>query len=140
MNTKQVGTLGEKAAEEFLKKHGYKVVANNYATSGSELDLVAYKRGILVFAEVKTRSSDAFGAPAEAVNQEKRYRLRNAARGFWFEQNKYGKLPVWSWLCRDFVLKKVKLARLDIIEVYLDNGTVSSINHLENQEIYSFIK
>lgn len=137
--TKQTGKAGEEAAEKYLKKKGFRVIASDYATSGGELDLVAYRRGALVFVEVKTRSGNAFGTPAEAVGTLKRRRLRAAARGFWYEQRKYGMIPVWSRLRRDFVLRRVKSARLDIAEVYLENGAVSKINIIENAENYEWL-
>lgn len=137
--SKEIGKIGEEYAEKHLKKQGYKVIANNYAVAGSELDLVAYKRGALVFVEVKTRSSNAYGSPAEAVTTLKLRKLRAAARGFWYEQQKFGCIPVWSRLKNDFTLKKVKSARLDIAEIYLDCGSVRRINIIENAEDYIWL-
>ncbi len=137
--TKEIGSIGEAATEKFLSKKGFRVVANNYITNGSELDLVAYKRGVLVFVEVKTRSSDKFGTPKEAVVGSKIKKLRFAASGFWYEQKRYGLLPVWSRLKRDFVLKKIKHARLDIAEVFLKNGRVEKINLIEEVESYDWL-
>ena len=64
--SKQTGRAGEEAAGRYLEKKGFRVIASDYATSGGELDLVTYRRGALVFVEVKTRSGNAFGTPAEA--------------------------------------------------------------------------
>lgn len=137
--TKETGAIGEKYTEEYLKRRGFRVIANNYAVSGSEIDLVAYKRGALIFVEVKTRSGNSFGTPAEAVTELKRRKLRYAARGFWYEQQKFGCIPVWSPLFRDFLPRKVKTARLDIAEVYLENGEPKRINIIENAEDYSWL-
>lgn len=137
--TKQTGRAGEETAGKYLEKKGFRVIASNYATSGGELDLVVYRRGALVFVEVKTRSGNAFGTPAEAVGELKRRRLRAAARGFWYEQQKYGRIPVWSRLRRDFVLRKVMSARLDIAEIYLVEGIVRKINIIENAEDYDWL-
>ncbi len=137
--TKETGSIGEKYTEKYLKRNGFRVVANNYAVSGSEIDLVAYKRGVLIFVEVKTRSGSSFGTPAEAVTELKRRKLRYAARGFWYEQQKFGCIPVWSPLLRDFSLRKVRNARLDIAEVYLENGEPERINIIENAEDYSWL-
>lgn len=137
--TKETGGIGEKYTEKYLKRHGFRVIANNYAVSGSEIDLVAYKRGVLIFVEVKTRSGSSFGTPAEAVTELKRHKLRYAARGFWYEQQKFGCIPVWSWLKNDFTLKKVKTARLDIAEVYLEGGIVKNINIITNAEDYAWL-
>ncbi len=137
--TKEIGTKGERLVEKYLAKKGYKIVANNYTVAGSEIDIVAYKKKILVFVEVKTRSGDSFGAPADAVNELKRRKLRFAARGFWHEQQKYGRLPVWSPLRRDFALRKVEAARLDIAEVYIERGGGMRINIIENAEEYDWL-
>ena len=59
--------------------HGYEVVARNWRCRDGELDLIARHGRSLVFCEVKTRSSDAFGVPAEAVTREKRARIRRLA-------------------------------------------------------------
>lgn len=75
------GRLGEDLAHRYLRKHGCTIAARNYRSpSGSgEIDLVAWDRGRLVFVEVKTRTSADFGAPASAVDAEKRTRLLWAA-------------------------------------------------------------
>lgn len=137
--TKQTGKAGEEAAGRYLEKQGFRIIASDYATSGGELDLVAYRKGALVFVEVKARSNNAFGTPAEAVGELKRRRLRAAAKGFWYEQQKYGRIPVWSRLRRDFVLRRVMSARLDIAEVYLEDGIVRKINIIENFEDYNWL-
>jgi len=96
--------------------------------------LVAFRRGVLAFVEVKTRSGDSFGTPAEAVGAEKRAHLKDAARGFVYEQVKYGMIPVYSRLLRRQVMRRVKKQRFDIAEVYMTRErTVESINILEDQ-------
>lgn len=78
------GRLGEDLAYRYLRRRGCTVVARNYkARSGAgEIDLVAWHGGVLVFLEVKTRSSSDFGAPDAAVDQEKRQRIAIAAREY----------------------------------------------------------
>jgi putative endonuclease len=78
------GRLGEDLAHRYLRGHGCTVVARNYRTmSGSgEIDLVAWQGETLVFVEVKTRATDAFGDPDRAVDAEKEDRLRRAARDY----------------------------------------------------------
>ena len=128
-----IGRAGEDAAAEYLKKKAYTVLATNYATCGFELDIVAYKRGTLVFAEVKTRSGDAFGTPADAVDDIKRRRIKAAADGFIREQVRFGSVPVWSRLFRRMREKPVKAVRYDVIEVYVTRiGEVEKINLIEN--------
>lgn len=59
--------------------HGYEVVERNWRTRAGELDLIVRRGRTFVFCEVKTRTSDAFGAPVEAVTRDKQIRLRHLA-------------------------------------------------------------
>jgi len=80
-NTRQeTGYLGEDAAERMLKGRGYGILERNFLVRGGEIDLVAWRKGILVFVEVKTRRGRGFGTPAEAVDLKKRKRLEKAAK------------------------------------------------------------
>jgi len=79
---KSLGYLGERAAEKFLKRCGYKIVARGLRLPTGELDLVAVDGRTVVFVEVKTRSSAHFGQPAEAVDDYKQMRLTRAALGY----------------------------------------------------------
>src|SRR5215475_8633611 len=75
------GRVGEDLAHRHLRRQGCIIVARNYrppATPG-EIDLVAWEADRLVFVEVKTRTSEDFGAPDAAVDHEKRRRLLWAA-------------------------------------------------------------
>ena len=76
---KLLGLKGEKIAEKALKKQGYKVVCNNYVTPLGEADLVCEKDGSLFFVEVKTRTSNKFGTPAQAVDYKKQKKYRDIA-------------------------------------------------------------
>ena len=60
----------------WYEARGYEVLARNWRVREGELDLVVARDGALVFCEVKSRSSDAFGLPAEAVTVSKQARLR----------------------------------------------------------------
>jgi putative endonuclease len=71
-----LGTNGEAAVAEWYRDQGYEVVDTNWRCRQGEIDLIVRKGRILVFCEVKTRSSTAFGTPAEAVTRDKRDRLR----------------------------------------------------------------
>jgi putative endonuclease len=66
-------------AAELLKQRGYEVVGAGFAGRRGELDLVCRRGGELVVVEVKTRATDAFGTPAEAVGARKRRALMSAA-------------------------------------------------------------
>ena len=75
------GKRGEDLAHRYLQSQGHVVVARNYRTRGgtAEIDLVTEDAGTLVFVEVKTRGTDRFGAPEEAVDTEKRRRIVRGA-------------------------------------------------------------
>ncbi len=77
---KALGALGEQAAAEWYEAHGYSVTDRNWRVREGELDLVLLAAdGSIVFCEVKTRSSDRFGSPLEAVTPVKQRRLRTLA-------------------------------------------------------------
>jgi putative endonuclease len=76
------GRRGEQIAARHLKRCGYLILARNYRAAGAEIDLVALDGSTLVFVEVKFRAGPGFGTPAEAVDLQKRERIRRAARAF----------------------------------------------------------
>ena len=78
----QLGRTGERLAARHLRRRGYRIVARNFRAAGCEIDLIAIDRGTIVFVEVKTRTDDSFGLPAEAVDGEKRERIYRAAAAF----------------------------------------------------------
>lgn len=79
---RKLGDYGERKAARAYEAAGYEVVARNWRCGDGELDLVLRAEGMLVFAEVKTRTSDLFGHPAEAVTRAKQARIRRLARRF----------------------------------------------------------
>ena len=79
MNRRALGARGESLAGDWYVARGYTVLARNWRTRSGELDLVLESGGVIVFCEVKTRTSDAFGAGVEAVTREKQLRLRRLA-------------------------------------------------------------
>ena len=78
----RLGARGEDLAVDWYRAAGYDVVARNWRCAEGELDVVVGRPGELVFCEVKTRSSDRFGIPAEAVTIAKQRRLRTLAARF----------------------------------------------------------
>ncbi len=110
VHKKVLGKKGEKLACEFLKKKKYKLLEKNYRTPFGEADIIAQDREWVVFIEVKTRTSDSFGVPAEAVTRQKRERYRKIAKCYWLEK---GVEPN---------------ARFDVIEVWADGR----VEHIEN--------
>ncbi len=77
--TRELGHAGEKAAAALLRSLGYAIVGAGFLARRGELDLVCRRGDQLVVVEVKTRSSDAFGTPLEAVGPRKRRALMAAA-------------------------------------------------------------
>lgn len=100
----RLGEKGEGLAERFLKKKGYKIIERNFKTRIGEIDLIADDSGTLVFIEVKTRESIAYGKPFEAVNYLKKRKIANVAL---------------LYLKR---LKEVPPCRFDVVSIYYDNG------------------
>lgn len=78
----QTGAAGEELAAQWYQRNGYSVVARNWRCREGELDLVVARDRVIVFSEVKTRRSDRFGVPAEAVTARKQRRLRVLAARF----------------------------------------------------------
>lgn len=81
-HNRRYGIRGEDLAARWYVEHGYEVVARNWRCRAGELDLVVAGHGAVVFCEVKARSSDRFGLPAEAVTPAKQRRLRALAGRF----------------------------------------------------------
>lgn len=77
-----LGARGEDAAAAWYAARGYDVVARNWRCRDGEIDLVVRDGRLFVFCEVKTRTTDAFGTPAEAITRQKQMRLRRLAARF----------------------------------------------------------
>lgn len=76
------GRDGEKAAERFLKKKGYRILETNFRGSAGEIDIVGEQDGVLAFVEVKSRAGNELGHPAEALTPHKRKKIGQVARQF----------------------------------------------------------
>ncbi len=79
MTRKETGDRGEKAARDFLKKRGYRIVETNFRCREGEIDIIARQRDCLVFVEVRTKSGVAYGSPEESVTRTKAAHMRAAA-------------------------------------------------------------
>ena len=80
--TENIGRKGEALAAKYYMHRGYLLLNHNYRTRMGELDLVLYKDGQLVFAEVKTRTGAMLDRPAAAVDARKQQRLILAAQQY----------------------------------------------------------
>ena len=74
-----IGKWGEELATRYLKRKGYTILARNIHTLHGEIDIVASKESLLVFVEVKTRSSHTFAYPEDSVTRRKQTAMLSAA-------------------------------------------------------------
>ena len=82
----ELGSEGEKRVAEWYEENGYFLVDRNWRCAEGEIDLVVRRDRTVVFCEVKTRSSNAFGEPVEAVTEAKKFKVRKAATR-WLTEN-----------------------------------------------------
>ena len=82
-----LGKKGEETAVGLLKGNGYKILLRNYKTKLGEIDIIASDKGTICFVEVKTRQSDRFGLPSEAISASKQRQISKAALTFLKERN-----------------------------------------------------
>lgn len=90
-----IARLGEEKAVEFLKKIGYKIIDRNFRRGYGEIDIVAIdpsagSRQILVFVEVKTRTSNQYGSPLEAITF---WKLKSLVKTAQYYKMTHPKLP-----------------------------------------------
>lgn len=76
---KMVGNSGEEFAARILEDEGYMILERNFRTRIGEIDIIASKDGVVHFIEVKTRTSDEYGCPADAVTESKQNTIRRSA-------------------------------------------------------------
>ena len=74
-----LGNFGESFAVNFLRKNGYRILERNYKTKTAEIDIITQKGEYIIFIEVKTRQTENFGRPAEAVDRRKQQKIIAAA-------------------------------------------------------------
>ncbi len=107
-----LGIAGEKHAVRFLRRMGYRLVTRNYRCAVGEIDIVALDGPVIVFVEVKTRSSRQHADPEDAVNAVKQARLSRAAR-FFLRQTR----------CEG------RAARFDVLAITCEAGDCMNVEH-----------
>ena len=110
MNTKIPGTCGEVIAFNYLKQNNYKILYTNFTCKIGEIDIIATKDDVLIFVEVKARSSKKFGLPREAVTPYKQNKIKMVA-SYYIQKTKSYNIN----------------CRFDVIEILGDD-----INHIKN--------
>ena len=117
MKKQLVGAFGEAKAAEYLRRNKYKIVALNYSCRYGEIDIIAMRKKVLCFVEVKLRKTGSFAQPLEHVTALKQQKIKTTAQIFIQEFDKD---------C-DF--------RFDVIEVFAPQGIDTQnveINHIED--------
>jgi putative endonuclease len=109
-----LGKKGEQLAQEYHISKGYKIRHTNWRFGKCELDIVAEKDGFLVVVEVKTRSTDYFGHPTEAINHKKIRRIVYATQSY---------IVAYNWNME---------TRFDVISILPDSHGNYNIEHIEN--------
>ena len=132
MNSKTSGRIGEAAAEAYLKGKGHRIITVNYRTYGGELDIVSLRGGVLVFTEVKSKSSGYRGSPRDELGGVKTKNLVRAA--YWFRKTECsgGRVPYYTGIGRLRFMLKYKNYRFDLVEVFLQGDTAVQIIHTKN--------
>lgn len=108
MSSYTVGLLGEMQAARYLRRQGMLILARRFRAAHGEIDLIAREGETLVFVEVKTRKNGRIGDGVQAVNAEKKKRIRFAAKAY-------------------LSAHPAALVRFDVIEI-----TASGIRHIKN--------
>lgn len=110
-----LGRSGEEAAVHYLKKKKYRILDRGFRFHRGEIDIIALDRETLVFIEVKTRQSNHFGRPEEAVTPAKQAQLRRLAKAYLALKNLSG-----------------LACRFDILSLVADAETGYKIQHLRD--------
>jgi putative endonuclease len=109
-----LGHKGEALAKAHLEVTGYEIMDENWVFGKAEIDLVAYKEGIIIFTEVKTRTGNGFGEPEDFVDARKQKLLVQAADEYIYLMNHQGDV------------------RFDIISVLFDRNNNYKLKHIED--------
>jgi len=83
---KLLGKIGEDMAESMLFSEGYTILERNFRSYYGEADIICKKDGVLFFVEVKTRTSEKFGEPYEAVDEVRQFRMKKTAEYYLYRK------------------------------------------------------
>jgi len=109
-----LGRKGESLAKAHLENAGYEIMDENWTHDRAEIDLIAYKDSIIIFAEVKTRTGNFFGEPEDFVDARKQKLLVKAADEYIYLMNHQGEV------------------RFDIISILFDKQKNYTLKHIED--------
>lgn len=109
-----LGRKGESLAKAHLENAGYEIMDENWTYDRAEIDLIAYKDSIIIFAEVKTRTGSFFGEPEDFVDARKQKLLVKAADEYIYLMNHQGEV------------------RFDIISILFDKQKNYTLKHIED--------
>lgn len=113
-NVDVLGAWGEQLSARYLKKRGYKILACNYSSRFGEIDIIARKKDIIAFVEVKLRKNADHGQAREFVGYQKQARIRATAQ-LWLSEHDDGLQP-----------------RFDVIEIYAPQGLDTRAPQIEH--------
>lgn len=108
-----LGKKGEDAAADYLRTQGHTIITRNYRYQKAEVDIISSHENVIIFTEVKTRSTDRFGYPEESISAKKKELLREAMDFYLAENN----------------IKEE--ARFDIVSIVMKESG-SDIHHIED--------
>ncbi len=114
-NLNPTAALGERLAAKFLKDKDYKIIERNFRKGYGEIDIIAIKDKVLVFIEVKTRTTNLYGSPLEQISY---FKLKTLIKTAQYYRALNPRLP--------------ESLRIDAISVILDENSAKSIEHIEN--------
>ena len=109
-----LGRRGEEIAKEYLENLGYRILKMNWKYGRAEVDVIAEQHGVIIFVEVKTRTSIDYGQPEDFVSRKKELQLEFASAAFIEMKNHQGEI------------------RFDIIAIVFENKDLYKINHIED--------
>ncbi len=113
---KETGDQGEKLAQKYLRKKGYRILEVNYRCPMGEIDIVAEHKKCLVLVEVRTKSNPNFGSPEESITSAKALHMERTAQ---FYRQAHPKAPA-DW-------------RVDLIAIEIDaSGALLRLEQLES--------